>query len=79
MWCVFDPDSAYCGTAPGGFMINYRVDDLPGLLAQLRAAGVEPPLDRALARDIRIDLHAVISLIEHGCPPAVALRRLLPA
>jgi hypothetical protein len=30
--------------APGqaGFMVNDRVDDLDGLLARLRAAGVEP-------------------------------------
>ena len=47
-------------------------------LRQLRAAGVEPPLDRALARDARIDLHAVIGLIERGCPPGLALRILAP-
>jgi predicted enzyme related to lactoylglutathione lyase len=36
---VFEPDSAYCGAAPGGFMINYRVDDLDAVLAALRAEG----------------------------------------
>ena len=40
VWGPFAQDTTYFdpGTAP--FMINYRVDDLDGLLAKLRAAGV---------------------------------------
>jgi predicted enzyme related to lactoylglutathione lyase len=39
-WSLFPQDTKYFepGTAP--FMINYRVDDLEGLLAALRAEGV---------------------------------------
>jgi hypothetical protein len=30
------------------------------------------------ARDRRYDLHALIELVEHGCPPELALRILAP-
>jgi predicted enzyme related to lactoylglutathione lyase len=36
-WAVFDDDSDYLGDQR--FMVNYRVDDLDGVLARLRAAG----------------------------------------
>jgi catechol 2,3-dioxygenase-like lactoylglutathione lyase family enzyme len=38
VWHVAAQDSAWF---PGPMMVNYRVDDLDGLLDQLRAAGVE--------------------------------------
>jgi len=47
-------------------------------LRQLQAAGVPAPLDRALARETRIDLHVFIGLVEEGCPPALAVRILAP-
>jgi hypothetical protein len=31
-----------------------------------------------LARDGAYDLHALIGLVEHGCPPALAVRILAP-
>jgi hypothetical protein len=31
-----------------------------------------------LARDSRYDLHALIELVEQGCPPVLALRILAP-
>ncbi len=37
VWCVFDAATDYLGALP--FMINYRVADLDGLLATLRAEG----------------------------------------
>lgn len=40
-WSVFAADSDYLGPAANRFMINYRVDDLDAMLAQLRAAGAE--------------------------------------
>lgn len=40
VWCVADSDSQWFGPSDASFMINYRVDDLDGLLAQLRADGV---------------------------------------
>jgi len=40
VWNAFPQDSAYLGEPNQGFMINYRVDDLDGLLEKLAAAGV---------------------------------------
>jgi predicted enzyme related to lactoylglutathione lyase len=41
VWHVAPPDSQWFGPSKSPFMINYRVDDLDELLAQLRAGGVE--------------------------------------
>jgi len=41
-------------------------------------AGFGLPLALRLARDPRYDLHALIELVERGCPPDVALRILAP-
>jgi predicted enzyme related to lactoylglutathione lyase len=40
VWHVADGDSTWFSPSQSPFMINYRVDDLDALLAQLRAAGV---------------------------------------
>ncbi|MCU0635033.1 MAG: VOC family protein [Gemmatimonadaceae bacterium] len=40
VWHVAKPDSQWFAPSSASFMINYRVDDLEGLLASLRAAGV---------------------------------------
>jgi hypothetical protein len=45
---------------------------------QLVTAGFEPPLSVALAQDSRFDLHALIELVERGCPPRLAIRILAP-
>jgi catechol 2,3-dioxygenase-like lactoylglutathione lyase family enzyme len=37
---LFAKDDTYFGNGTASFMINYRVDDLNAMLAQLRAAGV---------------------------------------
>ena len=46
-WSIFPADTTYFGpgttAGPQPYMINYRVDDLDGLLSQLEAAGV--PID----------------------------------
>ncbi len=39
-WTAFPEDTKYFGQGTQPAMINYRVDDLDGLLAQLEAAGV---------------------------------------
>ncbi len=39
VWTVFGPDSKYFAPSEKPFMVNFRVDDLHGLLAKLRAAG----------------------------------------
>src|SRR5690242_2098115 len=40
-WALFDHDTDYFGRRDQAFMVNFRVSDLDGMLAQLRAAGVE--------------------------------------
>ena len=44
----------------------------------LLEAGCDPTLARALAADGDIDLHELLSLIDGGCPPALAARILAP-
>lgn len=41
VWSSFPADTRYFGAGDSSLMINYRVDDLDGMLRQLRAAGVE--------------------------------------
>jgi len=45
---------------------------------QLVAAGFEPAAAAGLAEDRRVDLHALIELVERGCPPHLAVRILAP-
>jgi hypothetical protein len=45
---------------------------------RLVEAGFALPLASRLARDRRYDLHALIELVEYGCPPEIALRILAP-
>lgn len=40
VWHLAGKDSKWFSPSESSFMINYRVDDLDGLLRQLRAAGV---------------------------------------
>ncbi len=40
VFAQFAEDTKYFGDSPQTFMVNFRVDDLDGLLAQLEAAGV---------------------------------------
>lgn len=40
VWHVADKDSTWFSPSDSSFMINYRVDDLVELLAQMQAAGV---------------------------------------
>lgn len=41
VWHVAAHDSKWFAPSESSFMINYRVDDLDGLLAKMRASGVE--------------------------------------
>ena len=41
-------------------------------------AGFPAVLAARLARDDRWDLHALLELVERGCPPALAVRVLAP-
>lgn len=44
----------------------------------LRRAGLAPDLAERVAADPRIDLHALVGLLERGCPPHLALRIVAP-
>jgi predicted enzyme related to lactoylglutathione lyase len=41
VWHLADKESEWFSPSRSSFMINYRVDDMAGLLAQLKANGVE--------------------------------------
>ena len=41
VWSLFQDDTDYFDPSPASFMINYRVADLHGLIAQLREEGIE--------------------------------------
>jgi hypothetical protein len=45
---------------------------------QLAQAGFPPTLAAELAADRRADVHALIELVERGCPPELAARILAP-
>lgn len=60
-------------TAPAGDEVfRWRRD-------QLVAAGFRLSLAASVAADGRFDLHALIELVERGCPPPLAVRILTPA
>ena len=41
VWHVAEKDSEWFSPSRSNFMINYRVDDMDGMLAQLKKSGVE--------------------------------------
>ena len=45
---------------------------------QLVDSGFPPPVAARLAEDTRYDLHALIELVERGCPSQLAERILAP-
>ena len=45
---------------------------------QLLDAGFRRALAARIARDGALDLHALIELVERGCPPELAVRILAP-
>jgi hypothetical protein len=46
--------------------------------ARLRKAGFDGELAEHLSRECGVDLHALIELVERGCPPPLAARILAP-
>ena len=44
----------------------------------LTSAGFDDALARRLAREREVDLHALLELVDRGCPPALAARILAP-
>jgi hypothetical protein len=45
--------------------------------AELVRAGYQPEQAERLAVAVEVDLHAAVSLLDRGCPPALAERILL--
>jgi hypothetical protein len=45
---------------------------------RLRRAGFDNRLAEQLSRERAVDLHALIELVERGCPPPLAARILAP-
>ncbi len=45
---------------------------------QLVGSGFAPALAARVAENADYDLHALIELVERGCPPALAVRILAP-
>jgi predicted enzyme related to lactoylglutathione lyase len=41
VWSAFPQQTEYFGAGTSGLMVNYRVEDLDAMLAQLKSAGVE--------------------------------------
>jgi predicted enzyme related to lactoylglutathione lyase len=41
VWATFPSDTTYFGPGPASLMVNYRVQNLDAMLAQLRAAGAQ--------------------------------------
>jgi hypothetical protein len=46
---------------------------------RLLDAGFDSDFADALGAESRVDLHALLQLVERGCPPALAARILAPA
>jgi hypothetical protein len=54
-----------------GAVVGWRRD-------RLVTAGFALDLAARLASDCRVDLHALLELVDRGCPPALAARILAP-
>ena len=52
-------------------IVAWRID-------RLRDVGCSARLAETLARDSRYDLHALLELVDRGCPPELAARILAP-
>ena len=61
--------TAFQGTRHG--LVRWRRE-------RLVESGFPLPVAAGLARDPRYDLHALIDLVERGCPPDLAARILAP-
>ncbi|MEX2194249.1 MAG: hypothetical protein WD844_03110 [Thermoleophilaceae bacterium] len=46
--------------------------------SRLRKAGLSPRLADAVAQDCAYDLHAILELVDRGCPAELAVRILAP-
>jgi hypothetical protein len=63
------------GQAPAG---RENTDAVAWRRARLRRAGFDIALTEELSRECAVDLHALIGLVERGCPPPLAARIVAP-
>jgi hypothetical protein len=63
------------GQAAGG---REAADTVAWRRARLRKAGFGTALTEQLSDECGVDLHALIGLVERGCPPPLAARILAP-
>ena len=63
------------GTAPAGGGPN---DAITSRRARLHKAGFGTALTEDLSHECAVDLHALIELVERGCPPPLAARIMAP-
>jgi hypothetical protein len=63
------------GQVPAGRGTN---DAVAWRRARLRKAGFDTALTEPLSRECAVDLHALIGLVERGCPPPLAARIMAP-
>jgi hypothetical protein len=62
-----------------GVTLHPHDEDLVGWRRdRLEAAGFARELADAMARDRAMDLHALLDLVDRGCPPGLAVRILAP-
>jgi hypothetical protein len=65
-------------TTKGHTAARLGEDIIAWRIGRLRSAGFDDERAQRLARDPRYDLHAVLGLVDRGCPPALAARILAP-
>ena len=65
------PERATNDTSVPGSVVAWRT-------ARLTEAGLREELARRVAADCVYDLHAVLELVDRGCPAELALRILAP-
>jgi hypothetical protein len=65
------PPAPDTGTTPRGELTTWRLE-------KLVRTGFDAELAASVAADRAMDLHALIDLVERGCPPALAARILAP-
>jgi hypothetical protein len=68
---LFPPDALRSADTTAGGSKNWRQ-------VQLLRAGFDPAQAAKIAAEPAIDLHALIELVERGCPPELAARILAP-
>ena len=56
---------------PSAAIVTWRTE-------RLTAAGLPAALARSIAADCGYDLHALLSLVDYGCPAELAMRIIAP-